>query len=75
MNDKLLARYDLDNSGAIDKSEMVNVMRSIHSMVDGNIAEAQRGNMNEKVHLCMVSFVMPLTLCFRQNCMQNNFSD
>ena len=54
MNDKLLARYDLDNSGAIDKSEMVNVMRSIHSMVDGNIAEAQRGNMNEKVHLCMV---------------------
>ena len=51
LDDKLLARYDLDNSGAIDKDEMVNVMKSIYSMVDGNIADARRGNTNDKVSL------------------------
>ena len=30
-------RYDIDNSGAIDKGEMVNVMSKIYSMVDGNV--------------------------------------
>lgn len=30
-------RYDLDNSGAIDKVEMVKVMEAIYSMVDGNM--------------------------------------
>ena len=33
----LLFRYDLDNSGAIDKVEMVKVMEAIYSMVDGNM--------------------------------------
>ena len=32
-----LFRYDLDNSGAIDKVEMVKVMEAIYSMVDGNM--------------------------------------
>ena len=41
-------RYDLDNSGAIDKDEMVNVMKSIYSMVDGNVSEANRGSTMEK---------------------------
>ena len=30
-------RYDFDNSGAIDKGEMVNVMSAIYAMVDGNM--------------------------------------
>ena len=33
----LLFRYDVDNSGAIDKVEMVKVMEAIYSMVDGNM--------------------------------------
>ena len=33
----LLHRYDVDNSGAIDKVEMVKVMEAIYSMVDGNM--------------------------------------
>merc|ERR1712183_275442 len=40
--------YDLDNSGAIDKVEMVKVMEAIYSMVDGNIKEARRGGTEEK---------------------------
>ena len=32
-----MLRYDLDNSGAIDKVEMVKVMEAIYSMVDGNM--------------------------------------
>ena len=43
------SRYDLDNSGAIDKDEMVNVMKSIYSMVDGNVSEANRGSTMDKV--------------------------
>ena len=53
----MLVRYDLDNSGAIDKEEMVNVMKSIYAMVDGNVADARRGNTNDKVfrtHLCSI---------------------
>ena len=45
------SRYDLDNSGAIDKDEMVNVMKSIYSMVDGNVSEANRGSTMDKVLL------------------------
>ena len=45
-----MPRYDLDNSGAIDRDEMVNVMKSIYSMVDGNVAEANRGSTKEKVN-------------------------
>ena len=33
----LLIRDDVDNSGAIDKVEMVKVMEAIYSMVDGNM--------------------------------------
>ena len=32
-----MLRYDVDNSGAIDKVEMVKVMEAIYSMVDGNM--------------------------------------
>ena len=39
----------MDNSGAIDKDEMVNVMKSIYAMVDGNVADARRGNTSDKV--------------------------
>ena len=45
-----MPRYDQDNSGAIDKDEMVNVMKSIYSMVDGNVSEANRGSTKEKVN-------------------------
>ena len=40
----------MDNSGAIDKDEMINVMKSIYSMVDGNVADARRGNTEDKVN-------------------------
>ena len=40
----------MDNSGAIDKDEMVNVMKSIYAMVDGNVADARRGNTHDKVN-------------------------
>ena len=55
----MLIRYDLDNSGAIDKEEMVNVMKSIYAMVDGNVADARRGNTNDKVylHMCNLSYI------------------
>ena len=49
----MLTRYDIDNSGSIDKAEMVKVMRSIYSMVDGNVAGARRGNTDDKVNLVM----------------------
>ena len=45
----LIVRYDIDNSGAIDRDEMINVMRAIYSMVDGNVSEAIRGSTMEKV--------------------------
>ena len=45
----VLSRYDLDNSGSIEKDEMLNVMKSIYSMVDGNVSEANRGSTQEKV--------------------------
>lgn len=48
--------YDLDNSGSIDKNEMVNIMKVIYSMVDGNVAEANRGSTTEKV--CIFNFVL-----------------
>ena len=41
-------RYDVDNSGAIDRKEMVRVMSSIYSMVDGNVSGAIRGGTEEK---------------------------
>ena len=41
-------RYDIDNSGAIDKKEMVGVMKAIYAMVDGNVAGAVRGGTEEK---------------------------
>ena len=49
IQDFFASRYDLDNSGAIDKDEMVNVMKSIYSMVDGNVSEANRGSTMDKV--------------------------
>ena len=45
----MIVRYDIDNSGAIDRDEMINVMRAIYSMVDGNVSEAIRGSTMEKV--------------------------
>ena len=30
-----LTRYDIDNSGAIDKQEMLKVMKSLYAMVSG----------------------------------------
>ena len=45
----MMSRYDIDNSGAIDREEMVNVMKAIYSMVDGNVSEAIRGSTMEKV--------------------------
>ena len=42
------SRYDIDNSGAIDKKEMVGVMRAIYAMVDGNVSGAVRGGTEEK---------------------------
>ena len=41
-------RYDIDNSGNIDRGEMVKVMSSIYSMVDGNVSGAMRGGTEEK---------------------------
>ena len=34
------SRYDLNNSGSIESGEMINVMKAIYSMVDGNVSEA-----------------------------------
>ena len=42
------SRYDIDNSGAIDKKEMVGVMKAIYAMVDGNVSGAVRGGTEEK---------------------------
>ena len=42
------SRYDIDNSGAIDKKEMVGVMSAIYAMVDGNVSGAVRGGTEEK---------------------------
>ena len=44
----IASRYDIDNSGAIDKKEMVGVMRAIYAMVDGNVSGAVRGGTEEK---------------------------
>ena len=41
-------RYDIDNSGEIDQGEMIKVMSSIYSMVDGNVSGAMRGGTEEK---------------------------
>ena len=43
------SRYDLNNSGSIESGEMINVMKAIYSMVDGNVSEAIRGSTMEKV--------------------------
>merc|ERR1712025_938699 len=40
--------YDLNNNSTIDKNEMVKVMCSIYSMVDGNVKDATRGATEEK---------------------------
>ena len=45
---RIVFRYDIDNSGAIDKKEMVGVMKAIYAMVDGNISGAVRGGTEEK---------------------------
>ena len=44
----VIFRYDIDNSGAIDKKEMVGVMKAIYAMVDGNVSGAVRGGTEEK---------------------------
>ena len=44
----LLIDKDIDNSGAIDKKEMVGVMKAIYAMVDGNVSGAVRGGTEEK---------------------------
>ena len=43
-----MSSYDIDNSGEIDRGEMVRVMSSIYSMVDGNVSGAMRGGTEEK---------------------------
>ena len=43
-----MSSYDIDNSGEIDRGEMVRVMSSIYSMVDGNVSRAMRGGTEEK---------------------------
>ena len=43
-----MSRYDIDNSGEIDRGEMVRVMSSIYSMVDGNVSGAMRGGTEER---------------------------
>ena len=53
----VFSRYDLDNSGSIEKDEMLNVMKSIYSMVDGNVSEANRGSTQEKVKKDVKFFV------------------
>ena len=45
----MITRYDMDNSGAIERNEMIHVMKAIYSMVDGNVSEAIRGSPLEKV--------------------------
>ena len=52
---KYLTRYDIDNSGAIDKKEMVGVMKAIYAMVDGNVSGAVRGGTEEKVIFTLTS--------------------
>ena len=44
----MITRYDMDNSGAIERDEMIHVMKAIYSMVDGNVTEAIRGSTMEK---------------------------
>ena len=65
----MMSRYDIDNSGAIDREEMVNVMKAIYSMVDGNVSEAIRGSTMEKVivgPICQSSIEFYGRLCRMQ---------
>ena len=64
----------MDNSGSIDKTEMVNVMKSIYSMVDGNVAEANRGNTSEKVETIVNRKLMDTTFVSRPPPMLRSFS-